>query len=235
MAKPRPHALRASMPPYKPQLAVLGAEPPEGDRWLHEIKYAGYRAACRVEGRAVSLVGRDGRDWTGAFPEICEAALGLGVREALLDGEIAVFLPDGRTSLEELERVLERGTRRRVVYCAFDLLFAGGESFVHLPLEARKRELLRLVGGPHSPSRIRYSEHVVGRGAAVFEEACRLGLEGLVSKRADAAYTSGRSSAWVKTLCVPVKKPEAAAKPVVPARMRTSKRVAIEQTRDSSS
>jgi bifunctional non-homologous end joining protein LigD len=234
MAKPRPRVVRTAMPPYEPQFAVRALQPPEGDSWLHEINYAGYRAGCRVDGKTVSLLGRDGKDWASDFPEICKAALGLGVREALLDGEIVLFLPDGRTSLEELERVLERGTRRRVVYCAFDLLFAGGESFVRLPLEERKRELLRLVGGPHSRSRIRYSEHVVGRGAAVFEEACRLGLQGLVSKRADAAYTSGRSSAWVKTLCVPVTTAEAA-EPVVPARTRTSKRVAIQETRESSS
>jgi bifunctional non-homologous end joining protein LigD len=201
MAK-RPRVVRSSLPPYRPQLAVAASQPPDDNRWLHEIKYAGYRAGLRVDGKVVSLIGRDGTDWTADFPEICEAAIGLGVRQALVDGQIVLLLPDGRTSLPELERVLERGTRRGVVYCAFDLLFAGGESFMQRPLEDRKRELLRLVGGPHSRSRIRYSEHVVGRGVAFFEEACRLGLDGIVSKRADAEYTSGRSNAWVKTSCV---------------------------------
>ena len=141
------------MPRYEPQLPAVVSQPPEGDRWVHEIEYAGYRAGCRVEGRTVSLLGGDGKDWTSAFPEICEAALGLGVREMLLDGEIAVLLPDGRTSVDALERVSDRVSRRRIVYLAFDLLFAGGESFVQRPLEERKRELLRLVGGPHSKSR----------------------------------------------------------------------------------
>jgi bifunctional non-homologous end joining protein LigD len=231
MAKRRPRVVRTSIPSYEPQLAVAASQPPDGDRWVHEIKYEGYRAGCRVHGKTVSLVGRDGTDWTGGFPEICEAALGLGVREALLDGEIVLLLPDGRTSLEELERVMERGTRRRVVYCAFDLLFAGGESFVRLPLEDRKRELLRLVGGPHSRSRIRYSEHIVGRGVAFFQEACRMGLPGIVSKRADAEYTSGRSDAWVKTLCVTAKATERAGA----ASKRTPSAPALEEEKPSSS
>jgi bifunctional non-homologous end joining protein LigD len=166
------------------------------------MKYDGYRIGCRIEGRTVTLISRNGKDWTDAFPEICEAARTLGVREALIDGEIAILRSDGRTSFQDLQNSFDGGSRRGLTYFAFDLLYAGGESFARLPLERRKEELLRLVGKAHARSRIRYSEHVAGHGAEVFREACRVGLEGIVSKRAGSEYKPGRNDAWVKTKCV---------------------------------
>jgi bifunctional non-homologous end joining protein LigD len=190
------------IPPYKPQLARLVKDPPEGDDWLHEMKYDGYRIGCRIDGSAVRLISRNGKDWTAAFPEICEAALKLGVRRALIDGEVAIVLPDGRTSFQDLQNAFSGGSRRGLVYFAFDLLHVGGETLLRRPLTERKEELLRLVGKPGARSRIRYSEHVAGQGARMFAEACRLKLEGIVSKRRDSEYKTGRSDAWVKTKCV---------------------------------
>ena len=190
------------VPLYKPQLAQLVKEPPVGDEWLHEMKYDGYRIGCRIVHGRVNLISRNGKDWTNEFPEVCEAARGLGVRDALLDGEVAIVLPDGRTSFQDLQNAFTGGSRRGLVYFAFDLIHAGGETFVKRPLIERKKELLRLVGKPRARSRIRYSEHVVGQGATVFAEACRLHLEGIVSKLADSEYRAGRHGGWVKTKCI---------------------------------
>ena len=187
---------------YRPQLARLVKAPPEGDEWLHEMKYDGYRIGCRIRDKRVALLSRNGKDWTAAFPEIVEAALKLGVREALLDGEVAIVLPDGRTSFQALQNASAGAARRNLVYFVFDVLRLGGENLQRLPLEERKKQLLRLVGKPGPKATIRYSEHVIGRGAEVFGEACRLQLEGIISKRRDAVYKPGRGDTWLKTKCV---------------------------------
>jgi bifunctional non-homologous end joining protein LigD len=187
---------------YHPQLARLVKQPPEGNEWLHEMKYDGYRIGCRIRDRSVALISRNGKDWTAAFPEIVEAARQLGVRDALLDGEVAIVLPDGRTSFQALQNAFSGGSRRGLVYFAFDLLRISGNSLERRPLEERKRELLRLTGKPGPKAAIRYSEHVVGRGAEMFQEACRLRLEGIISKRIDAPYKRGRGDTWLKTKCV---------------------------------
>ncbi|HVL69331.1 MAG TPA: DNA ligase D [Vicinamibacterales bacterium] len=208
MSRRRTPGGRAPVPPYKPQLARLVRTPPEGDDWLHEMKYDGYRIGCRIVNGTVRLISRNGNDWTETFPEIVTAARALAVRDALLDGEVAVLLPDGRTSFQALQnaatgRAGSSGSlRARLVYFAFDLLHVAGETLSARPLLERKTELLALVGAPEPRARIRYSEHVVGRGAEFFEQACRLGLEGIVSKRADAPYKAGRSDVWLKTKCV---------------------------------
>jgi bifunctional non-homologous end joining protein LigD len=192
----------APLTAYKPQLAKLVKHVPEGEEWLHEMKYDGYRIGCRIDGTRVTLISRNGKDWTDAFPEITEAALRLGTRQALLDGEVAIVLPDGRTSFQALQNAFSGGPRKGLVYYAFDLLHLEGERIARRPLEERKTELFRLVGKPAARSRIRYSEHVIGRGAQLFAEACRMRLEGIISKRRDAPYKPGRNDLWVKTKCV---------------------------------
>jgi bifunctional non-homologous end joining protein LigD len=201
MTKRRQAARRSHVPPYKPQLARLVTDPPDGDEWLHEMKYDGYRIGCRIVNGVVSLIGRTGKDWTDAFPEIREAAEKLAVRDALIDGEVAIVLPDGRTSFQDLQNALTGGPRRGLVYFVFDLLHAGGETLLDRPLEARKAALLRLAGKPGARSRIRYAEHVTGQGAEMFAEACRLRLEGIVSKQRAAEYKAGRGETWVTTKC----------------------------------
>ena len=192
------------MPPrndYVPQLATLVDTPPSGDEWLHEIKYDGYRIGARVRNGRVSLYTRNGNDWTAAFPEVADAVDHLGLDDALIDGEVAVVLPDGRTSFQALQNTAGGGRRGTLVYFVFDLLRMNGETLESRPLEERKALLKRLVGS-RSTGRIRFSEHIDGNGHAFFSEACRAGLEGIVSKRRDQPYRAGRHGGWVKTKCV---------------------------------
>jgi bifunctional non-homologous end joining protein LigD len=137
---------------YRPQLARLVKHPPEGDEWLHEMKYDGYRIGCRIRDKAVALISRNGKNWTTAFPEIAAAVLEFGVRDALLDGEIAIVLPDGRTSFQALQNASSAASRRGLTYFVFDVLRLAGENLASVPLEERKQALLRLVGKPSPKS-----------------------------------------------------------------------------------
>lgn len=186
---------------YKPQLATLVKEPPAGDGWLHEIKLDGYRIGCRLRTGRATLISRNGKDWTHAFPEIADAASKLKVEDALLDGEVAVVLPDGRTSFQALQNAFAGGpARASLVYFVFDLLRLDGRRLDALPLDERKARL-RVLLGRRKTGRLRYSEHVTGRGAEFFQQACRVGLEGIVSKRRDQPHRDGRHRDWLKTKC----------------------------------
>lgn len=124
---------------YQPQLATLVDEAPEGDQWLHELKYDGYRISCRVRNGAVALYSRNGKDWTASFPEIVDAAKALRVSDALIDGEVAMVLPDGRTSFQTLQNALKGTNRAALTYFVFDLLRVSGKSIERLPLEGAER------------------------------------------------------------------------------------------------
>ncbi len=191
-------APRRSVPEYRAQLALLVAEAPAGAAWVHEVKYDGYRIGCAIDGGEVTLWSRRGKDWTAQFPEVAAAARRLRVRSALLDGEVAAVLPDGRTSFQALQNAFAGG-RRELVYFAFDLLHLDGEDLSERPLLERKAALARLLG---DGGVIRYAPHFEGSGPDVHREACRLGLEGIVSKRADVPYRAGRNATWVKTKCI---------------------------------
>src|SRR3954469_18663130 len=154
---------------YVPQLATLVATPPSGDEWLHEIKYDGYRIGARVRRGRVSLYTRNGNDWTAAFPEIAAAVHKLELEDALIDGEVAVILPDGRTSFQALQNTGDAANRGTLVYFVFDLLRLNGETLEMLPLEERKARLKKLVGA-RKTGRIRFSEHIEGNGQAFFTE-----------------------------------------------------------------
>jgi bifunctional non-homologous end joining protein LigD len=190
----------ARLPPYRAQLALLVDEPPEGDAWIHEMKYDGYRIGCAVEGGRATLWSRRGKDWTAQFPEVAATARRLPVKSALLDGEVAVVLADGRTSFQALQNAFGGAGRGNLVYFAFDLLHLDGEDLSALPLLERKARLAKLLG--QGIGNFRFAPHVGGSGEAVFREACRLGLEGIVSKRRDQPYRPGRNATWVKTKCV---------------------------------
>jgi bifunctional non-homologous end joining protein LigD len=188
--------------PYRPQLATLVKAPPAGDEWLHEIKYDGYRIGCQIDGREVRLLSRTGKDWTGSFPEIRDAAAALRVRDTLLDGEVAMVLPDGRTSFQALQNASSSRERRGLEYFVFDLLHDRGVDLRSRPLEARKKRLESLLARLPRDGRLRYAAHVVGEGPAFFRQACARGLEGIVSKRRDLPYTAGRGRGWLKVKCV---------------------------------
>jgi bifunctional non-homologous end joining protein LigD len=192
----------ASPPPFlEPQLAQLVKTAPEGDGWVHEIKLDGYRILARKDGDAVTLLSRTARDWTEQFPPVRAAIAALAAKSAIVDTEVAVVLPDGKTSFQALQNAIGGPVTGGQLACfAFDLLFLDGEDLRQLPLTERKARLRALVGTRKGV--VRYCDHVEGRGSEVFAAACAQGLEGIISKRRDAPYRGGRGPAWVKTKCV---------------------------------
>lgn len=199
-----PGAKRAPLPAggVEPELATLVDRPPRGEGWIHEIKYDGYRALAEIDGGAVHLYTRRGNDWTDRFRPIATAAESLPTEEALLDGEVVVLLPDGTTSFQALQNVLAEERQGELVYFAFDLLYLDGWDLRGAPLVERKRALEGLLAGLPADSPIRYGQHVAGRGEDFFRQACGFALEGIVAKRADLPYRSGRSKDWLKVKCV---------------------------------
>jgi bifunctional non-homologous end joining protein LigD len=181
-----------------PQLATLVSAPPVGDAWVHEIKLDGYRILARIDRGRARLLTRNRQDWTDHFPAVAEAAAALPVKEAILDGEIVVFDSAGISSFQALQQAAESG--RPPTYVAFDLLFLDGRDLRGEPLVARKKALARLLRGRRG--RLRYSEHFDAPGQSVYERACRMALEGIVCKRKDAPYVSGRGSSWLKVKCM---------------------------------
>lgn len=190
-----------ALPKYRPQLATLVDRAPSGPEWLHELKYDGYRIGCFIERGKVTLESRRGNDWTARFPEVVEAAKRLKVREALLDGEVAIVLPDGRTSFQGLQNAFSGASRDGLAYFVFDLLHLDGESIAALPLEERKARCEKLLRS-RKPGVLRYSAHFDNDGPTVFRRACELGGEGIVSKRRDRAHRPGRNGDWLKIKCV---------------------------------
>lgn len=183
---------------FDPQLAELAAAPPDGDGWIHEIKLDGYRMGCRIDHGAVRLLGRRGTDWGDKFPEVVRAAAALPVETALLDGEVAVVDAAGKSHFADLQQLLSGGRRAGLVYFVFDLLHLNGDDVSRRPLVERKRRVHELLRGAPPPSPLRAVDHIVGNGPAVFAEAQRMGLEGIVSKRADDPYRGGRGPGWLK-------------------------------------
>ncbi len=185
--------------PSEPQLAQLVDEAPAGDEWLHEQKFDGYRILAELDDGRLRLLSRRFNDWTAQFPTVVDAVSALPVRSVLIDGEVAVVMPDGRTSFQALQNAFgKRATN--IAYFAFDLLALDGKDLTQLPLEERKQRLEQLISAHRGV--LRYSDHVVGKGGAFFALACKQGLEGIVSKRRDAPYTPGRGSSWRKTKCL---------------------------------
>jgi len=185
-------------PPVKElQLATLVTQAPEGPAWLHEQKFDGYRILAELDRGKVRLLSRRFKDWTAEFPVVAQAVAALPVKRAVLDGEVAVVMPDGRTSFQALQNARAGAP---LAYFVFDLLEVDGEPIAKLALDERKARLEQLVG--KAPGVIRYSDHVVGSGREFFQLACQQGLEGIISKRRDQPYVPGRGPTWVKTKCL---------------------------------
>jgi len=199
-----PGVRRAALPKFvPPQLATLVSQAPSGEGWLHEMKYDGYRILARLDHGRVTLLSRNGRDWTDKFPTIAEAVGHLPAERAMLDGEVAVLQPDGTTSFQALQNFLSGTGPGQLVYMVFDLLHLDGWDLTGARLEDRKAVLERLLASGNGKSGpVRYSDHVAGDGPAFFTHACRLGLEGTVAKRRDAPYRGARGTDWLKIKCV---------------------------------
>ncbi|WP_183756161.1 DNA ligase D [Rhizobium sp. BK181] len=190
----------ADLPDFvAPQLCKTLARPPAGKNWLHEIKFDGYRIQMRVAAGTVMLKTRKGLDWTARYSEIASAASGLP--DCIIDGEICALDENGAPDFAALQAALSEGNTGNLVYFAFDLLFDGEEDLRSMPLVGRKDRLRTLLSVIGNEPRLRFVEHFETGGDAVLRSACKLSLEGIVSKKADAPYQSGRSDAWAKSKC----------------------------------
>ena len=194
-------AKTAPLPGFvEPMLASLVKAPPSGDRWLHEVKFDGYRIEARIEKGRVALMTRSGLDWTTKFGEPIAKAFGaLPVNEALIDGELVVENGAGASDFPALQAALSDGRTDRFVFYAFDLLHLNGYDIRKAPLDARKALLKAIVGD--DSGLVRHSGHFDEDGEIVLRHACRLGLEGVVSKLRDSPYRSGRGKSWSKAKC----------------------------------
>ena len=193
---------RSPLPPFvEPQLATLVPKAPEGDDWIHELKFDGYRILARVDQGRVTLLSRRAKDWTPKFPGVRDGVARLPARTALIDGEVAVPLPDGRTSFQALQNALGRNGAGAVYY-VFDLLHLDGRDLRGEPLEARKQALKDLLAGAPAGLPVFYSDHVVGHGNRFLAQARERGLEGIVSKKRRDPHRTGRSLGWLKAKCI---------------------------------
>ena len=198
LARVLPGARPAAMPGFiEPCLPTLKDAPPAGRQWVHEIKFDGYRVQAHLADGRARLFTRNGYDWTPRFARIAAAVRKLPVNKIVLDGEVVVQSATGASDFGALVEDLENGRQDRFVYFAFDLLHLDGFDIADAPLVERKRVLAALLAeageGP-----IAYSEHLEIAGDEMFQRAAAMGLEGIVSKRGDAPYRSGRSKSWLK-------------------------------------
>jgi bifunctional non-homologous end joining protein LigD len=169
---------------------------------VHEIKFDGYRAQVLIDTTGVRIVTRNGLDWTGGLGGIAAAFEPLGVSSAIIDGEAIVRDARGVSDFGALQRALKRGAAEHITLMAFDLLYHDGEDLRPLPLLARKQRLEGLLQQARPDGPLQFSAHMSGEGPAILREACGMGLEGIVSKRVDRPYRSGRSGDWLKAKCV---------------------------------
>ncbi len=194
-------AKKAALPSFvEPALATLARKAPGGARWIHEIKYDGYRLEVRIEAGRVKLLTRSGLDWTKKFGKpLVDTFKTLPVATALIDGELVVENDAGASDFSALQAALSEGSSDRFLFYAFDLLYLDGYDLREAPLIARKQALEQLLAG--GPGMLRYSAHFDEDGELVRRHACRLSLEGIVSKLRNGPYRSGRSKDWLKSKC----------------------------------
>ena len=193
-------AVKASLPAFvEPQLATLVDSAPDGDAWVHEMKYDGYRMLCRKDGEKVRIFTRNRNDWTAKFPTLAASIARLPLKSAWIDGEIVVPDAEGRTSFQALQNALSNEADGKLQYFAFDLLYVDGYDIRKSRLLERKRLLEQIFRS--ASGILHYSEHFEVPGSEFLAHACKLKLEGAVSKRADSPYLSGRGRSWLKIKC----------------------------------
>lgn len=187
--KPYPHD-------FKPQLTDHRDSAPDGEAWLHEIKWDGYRLLADVRDGVVALRSRNGLNWTDDFPEVVQAIEALPVTDLRLDGELVVLDAQGRSDFTGLQKVIDGTAKQPLRYVVFDMPGVAGVDISRAPLLGRKTLMKDLLGD--TPGTLAYSDHVLDHGPAVFEASGKAGFEGIISKRVDAPYVNARSPSWVK-------------------------------------
>lgn len=202
-ARDRPPSQRQYVPQPMPEFLdfqhpKLVAAPPVGPQWLHEVKLDGYRLQIRVENGRAAVRTRRGFDWTEKLPELAEDAAGLA--DCIVDGELCLLDDRGQPTFSGLRAAIGRRRTAPLVFFAFDALWRGQDDLRSFALQDRKEILAGLLE-PLEGARIRYVEPLPFDGAALMAAACRMGLEGIVSKRRTSKYAAGRSEAWVKAKC----------------------------------
>lgn len=196
---PAKGAKKGSLPASQaPELASLAGEPPDGDKWLSEIKLDGYRLLIWLQNGKATIRTRGGLDWTDRLPAVARETARLGVQSALLDGELVALKEDGASSFPKLQEALSAGRDDRLFFFIFDLLHLDGWDLRPCRLVDRKAALATLSTWN---GMLRYSDHIVGGAAKVYRRACQMKLEGIIAKRADAPYRPGRGKDWLKVKC----------------------------------
>jgi bifunctional non-homologous end joining protein LigD len=180
----------------EPALATSSDKVPSGDRWIHEIKFDGCRVQLHIHNDAIKVLTRRGNDWTMRFSKIAADAYLINAGSAIIDGEVVVPAADGTTDFSVLQNEL-RGKSNRLVMIAFDLLYLNGYDLRSLPLIERKALLKKTIDGTD----LQFSESFEVDGKEMFEHACKVGLEGVVSKVRDSRYPSDRGRDWAKKTC----------------------------------
>lgn len=204
--KPAAIGTKANYPGFiEPALASSIERVPGGARWLHEIKFDGYRVQVHLANERIRVFTRRGHDWTKRFKKIADDAWHISAASAIVDGEVVVPSTDGTTDFSVLQNEL-KGRSRKIVLVAFDLLYLNGKDLRKLPLSERKAALKKLITG----TGIQFSESFEIDGQEMYEHACKLGLEGVVSKVRDGKYPVGRSNDWVKKTCAQRETPSVA-------------------------
>jgi bifunctional non-homologous end joining protein LigD len=197
LAAPAAIGAKAPFPGFvEPALAAPIGKAPTGDRWIHEIKFDGYRVQVHLANTEVKVFTRRGHDWTNRFKKVASDAWHIAAGSAIIDGEIVVPAADGTTDFSVLQNEL-KSRSTKIVMVAFDLLYLNGYDLRKLPLIERKALLKKLI----DKTGIQFSESFEIDGREMFKHACKTGLEGVVSKVRDSTYTSGRSNNWVKVTC----------------------------------
>lgn len=183
-----------------PQLATLVERPPQGEDWVHEIKFDGYRVQAHFDKRSIRLFTRSGQDWTEKYPAIAKDIQKLKVESAIFDGEIVALDEQGKSNFQKLQNAMKSNDQKSLRYFVFDLLYLNGEDLREKTLWERK-DLLAEILEPHKKSTVLYSEHFEVDGDGFLKASCDLKLEGIVSKKLDSTYVSRRTESWVKAKC----------------------------------
>ena len=202
-AKELSGARKRAMPDFvSPQLATLVDEPPEGEEWLHELKFDGYRMLCHLSRGQVQFWSRNQKDWTEKFPNLVKALQTFPATNAILDGEVVIVDKEGRSSFQDLQQSMRKSGTAAFVFQIFDLTYLEGYDLTAVPLLQRKLTLGELLSSIKGKTPLRYSEHVEGSGAEFFKQACEYRIEGIISKLATSPYQSARNRNWLKAKCI---------------------------------